>query len=70
MPRPRKNAVKSSELNDKKFYRLAEAETLYSLGKASMRRIADEAGAVLKVGRVVLIDRSKVDQYLEDTFMI
>ena len=38
----------------------------YDLGRNTMRRIAEEAGAVNRIGRVYLINFSKVDAYLDE----
>lgn len=38
----------------------------YDLGRNTMRRIAEEAGAVIRIGRIYLINFSKVDAYLDE----
>lgn len=43
---------------------IAEACSRYGLGKASMRRVAEDAGAVVRVGRRFLIHYGRVDAYL------
>ena len=42
-----------------------EACSRYGLGKASIRRIAEEAGAVIHVGKRLLFNFSKIDSYLD-----
>ena len=42
-----------------------EACTRYGLGKASIRRIAEDAGAVIRIGKRYLINFSKVDAYMD-----
>lgn len=37
----------------------------YGYGKASMRRIAAEAGAVIRVGRTVRFNFDRIDRYLD-----
>ena len=43
---------------------IAEGCARYGLGKASMRRVAEDAGAVVRIGRRYLIHFGKVDQYM------
>ena len=38
----------------------------YNLGRNTMRRMAEEAGAVIRIGRIYLINFSKVDAYLDE----
>ena len=38
----------------------------YDLGRNTMRRIAEEARAVIRIGRIYLINFSKVDAYLDE----
>lgn len=45
--------------------RIDEACSRYGLGRRSMRETAEKAGAIVKLGRVLLIHYGKVDKYLE-----
>lgn len=36
----------------------------YNLGSGTMRKVAEDAGAIIRIGRCVLIDCEKVDSYL------
>ena len=45
--------------------RLNDACARYAVGKTTMRKIAKEAGAFIKVGSAALIHYGKVDKYLE-----
>ena len=47
-----------------KFCTFAEAPDIYRLGKNTIRREAEEAGAVIEVGRRRLIDMEKMDKHL------
>ena len=38
----------------------------YGVGRSAMRRIAEESGAVVRIGRTYLINYSKVDQYMDE----
>lgn len=49
----------------KKFVSLSEGAELYSLGLHSFRDLAEEAGAVYKVRRRVLVNTEIMDEYME-----
>ena len=44
--------------------RLDEACCRYGIGKTTMRQIAKEAGAVIHIGRIFLVDFSVMDEYM------
>ena len=44
--------------------RIEEACRRYNIGKTTMRKLADDAKATLKIGRVVLINFKILDEYL------
>ena len=46
--------------------RIDQACERYGVGRSTMRRIAEESGAVVRVGRTYLINYSKVDQYMDE----
>ena len=46
--------------------RIDQACERYGVGRSAMRRIAEESGAVVRVGRTYLINYSKVDQYMDE----
>lgn len=50
---------------DVKTGRLEQACARYGLGRNTMRKVADEAGAVIKIGKCYLINYSKVDSYMD-----
>ncbi len=69
MPRPRKvipDIERLVENGHKKFVRYDEGAALYSLGLHTFQEIAKEAGAIYKVKRCVLVNTTKVDEYLEN----
>lgn len=37
----------------------------YSFGRATMRKVAEDAGAVVRIGRVYRINTDKVDRYID-----
>lgn len=44
--------------------RIQEAMARYCLGRDTMKRTADAAGATIRIGKAVLYDFSKLDQYM------
>ena len=36
----------------------------YGLGKASMRKVAEDAGAIIRIGKRLLVNYAKVDMYM------
>lgn len=57
--------LKLVESGQKKFLRYDEAQIIYSMGESSIRKYAYRAGAVYKLGSAVLINKEKLDEYLE-----
>lgn len=51
---------------DIKTGRIRQAMARYSLGRNTVRSLAQDAGAVVKVGRVCLYDFEKMDAYIDD----
>lgn len=49
----------------KKFVRYREGAKLYSLGQHTFERIAKEAGAVYRIGRIRLVNTEILDEYME-----
>lgn len=49
----------------KKFVRYEEGAKLYSMGIGTFQKIAKEAGAVYKVGRISLVNTEIIDEYME-----
>lgn len=49
----------------KKFYTARGAEVIYSMGQNKILELADEAGAIYRVGQYVLINREILNNYLE-----
>lgn len=46
--------------------KLEQACMRYGLGKNTMRKVADEAGAVVRIGKCYLINFSKMDKYMDN----
>ena len=45
--------------------RIEQACARYGVGRNTMRQIAEQAGAVIRIGRNYLIDFQAVDRYLD-----
>lgn len=45
--------------------RIEQACKRYGIGKSSMRQVAEDAGAVIRVGKSYLINFTKVDAYMD-----
>lgn len=45
--------------------RVDQACARYGVGRNTMRQIAEQAGAVIRIGRNYLIDFRRVDRYLD-----
>ena len=41
-----------------------EACSRYGLGKSTMRKVAADAGAIIRIGKRLLVNYSRVDQYM------
>lgn len=55
----------STDMAGKRLLSISEAQTYLSLGYASARRLAEEHGAVIRIGKRVLYDRAKLDQAID-----
>ena len=61
-----KNRLVRSELGvDVKTGRVDQACQRYGVGRNTMRQIAKDANAVIRIGRNYLIDFPKVDEYMD-----
>lgn len=50
---------------DARTGRIDQACARYGVGRNTMRQIAEQAGAVIKIGRNYLINFQKVDAYMD-----
>ena len=64
----RKAVYTSKITNTSKYGKVAECQELFRMGRDSVMRIANEAGAVVKFGNVVNIDIPKVIAYIEEYY--
>lgn len=53
------------EMPGLKTIKIEPACMRYGVGKNTMRRIAEEAGAVVRIGKSYLINVDKVDSYMD-----
>lgn len=58
-----------SKVNRKKFVRYKEGSELYSIGQTTFEKMAKDAKATYKVGKMVLVNCEIFEKYLE-TFKI
>ena len=65
-----KEYAKSNKKSGKKrLVRYKEGAEMYSMGMNKFQTLAKDAGAILKIDRMVLVDLDIFDQYLE-TFRV
>ena len=60
---------KDMKVMNKKFVTIKEGVDLYSMGHETLRNIAEEAGAIYRINRKVLINVAVFEEYLE-TFRV
>lgn len=61
-----RNRIVRTELGiDARTGRIEQACARYGVGRNTMRQIAEQAGAVIKIGRNYLINFQKVDAYMD-----
>ena len=53
------------EAPEVKTIKIESACMRYGVGKNTMRKIAEDAGAVVRIGKSYLINVSKVDKYMD-----
>ncbi len=51
--------------SDRRFVRYATGSKMYDMSQSSFEDLARAANAVCKVGKIALVDRRVVDEYLE-----
>ena len=55
----------SKVVNKKRLVRYKEGAEMYSVGMNKFQTLAKDAGAILKIDRIVLVDLDVLDQNLE-----
>lgn len=65
-----RGGIKMQQINQqakqkKKLVRYKEGAEMYSMGLNKFQSLAKDAGAILKIDRLVLVDLDMMDQYLE-----
>lgn len=56
---------KPKTINKKRLVRYKEGAEMYSMGMNKFQTLAKDAGATLKIDRMVLVDLDVFDKYLE-----
>ena len=56
-------------INKKRLVRYKEGAEMYSMGMNKFQTLAKDAGAILKIERMVLVDLDVFDQYLLDFWL-
>ena len=59
----------TKKVEKKRLVRYKEGAEMYSIGMNKFQTLAKDAGAILKIDRMVLVDLDIFDQYLE-TFRV
>ena len=59
----------TKKVEQKRLVRYKEGAEMYSMGMNKFQTLAKDAGAILKIDRMVLVDLDIFDQYLE-TFRV
>ena len=59
----------TKKVEKKRLVRYKEGAEMYSMGMNKFQTLAKDAGAILKIDRMVLVDLDIFDQYLE-TFLV
>lgn len=65
----KRNIPTIGEINKAKSGGIDEACLRYGLGRPSMRKVAEDAGAVIRIGRRYLVNFTKVDKYMDSISM-
>jgi hypothetical protein len=60
------DAFKNSRVMAKNYVRIEEGAELYSLGMDTFRRLAEEGGAIYKIGKIVLVNTELFEKNLEN----
>ena len=55
----------TKKVEKKRLVRYKEGAEMYSMGMNKFQTLAKDAGAILKIDRMVLVDLDIFDQYLE-----
>lgn len=61
----RKQVREESRKLRKKYLSYKEAEIVYSIQHKKLLELADDAGATIRIGRIVMIDTEILDKYID-----
>ena len=65
MPTMSIDKYKDMKVMNKKFLTIREGVELYSMGHENFRKMAEEAGAIYKINRKILVNAAVFEEYLE-----
>ena len=58
--------ITSVSVEKKVFFRYKDGTKHYIMGLSAFKKLALEAGAIYKYGRIVLVNANAIDEYLEE----
>lgn len=53
------------DIDNQRYLNINDAKVYFQMGRGLLYKTADKAGSIRRVGRRVLIDKVKLDTYLE-----
>ena len=57
--------IRNTKIRQSKYMRYQEARAYYCLGMNPMQRLAKEAGATIRIGRIIMIDTEILNKYVD-----
>ena len=57
--------IRRTKIRQSKYMKYREARAYYCLGMNIIQRLAKEAGATIRIGRIVMIDTEILDKYID-----
>ena len=57
--------IRNTKIRQSKYMRYREARAYYCLGMNTIQRLAKEAGATIRIGRIVMIDTEILNKYID-----
>ncbi len=57
--------LKANKVKQGKYLRYPEAKEYYCLGMSTLKKVAKEAGAIIHLGKIALVDTEIMDKYID-----
>lgn len=57
--------IRNTKIRQSKYMRYQEARAYYCLGMNTIQRLTKEAGATIRIGRIVMIDTEILNKYVD-----